>query len=87
MKEYWKNLWNAIRGRNPYRAELDEVKAKYEKTAKDVSHLSVIYQKCIEQWNEAEVKASQVLTMADGLKQQLAERDQEIKRLRKQIKK
>ena len=87
MKAYWKNLWNALRGRNPYRTELDEVKAKYEKTEADVTQLSMMYQKCVEHWNAADKMVGQLNALTDDLKKQLDDRDQEIKRLRKQIKK
>lgn len=86
MKTYCKNLWNALWGRNPYRAELDEVKAKYEKTEADVTQLSVMYQKCIEHWNAADKTVEQLNALTDDLKRQLADRDKTIRQLQKQNK-
>ena len=39
MKRYLKNLWLALTGTDPYQAELDEMKDKYEKTAMNVDTL------------------------------------------------
>ena len=87
MKEYFKNLWRAICGSNPFRKELDELKSKYEKTAADVSNLSVMCSTAIEKYNKAELLVIQFKTIADDMHSQLVEKDKIIERLNKQLKK
>lgn len=40
MKQYFKNLWTALRGGNPYQMELERVKEEYKKTAERVNGLN-----------------------------------------------
>lgn len=61
MKRYFRNLWLALTGSNPFRSELDEIRDKYEKTAAKVEQLSELYYNSLERWEKAEARTESVV--------------------------
>ena len=82
MQQYISNLWMALTGNNPYKAELDE---KYEKAAENVAGLNDLYYKSIEAFDNVEKHADvleQQLKQVNGEKQSL---QQLVENLRERI--
>jgi len=50
---YFKNLWLALTGNNPYQMELDRVKEEYEKTAGNFGSLNELYYSSLERLDES----------------------------------
>ena len=54
MKRYFKNLWLALMGVNPFQQELDEKCSQYERTADNLSALQQQYYTALDNWDKAE---------------------------------
>ncbi len=99
MKQYVKNLWVALLGRNPYEMELSELQRKYEKATENVSGLQELYCNCVETYDafrkkvaelEGAVKQSKVREeslqqLVENLRLRLADKEHEIALFRKHL--
>lgn len=54
MKRYIKNLWLALTGRNPFRAELEELKREIGETALKVKSLQDVCQRLFGNWENSQ---------------------------------
>lgn len=93
MKRYLKNLWGAICGSDPFRAELKDAKEKMKKSADNLSAMQNQLYSALEKWDqalwalekaEAQVKSLQQLT--ENLRRRIAEKDSLIARMEKELK-
>ena len=82
MKRYVFNLWDALRGRNPYRQELDELNRQVESAQENVQSWKAMYYKV---WDniaatEAEMKEKDkqivsLQSLVENLRERIREKD------------
>lgn len=75
MKRYFKNLFIALCGNNPYQMELDRVREEYEKTTEKVYHLEEMYWKFQEQKAEIDKQVAGYQTLVENLRQRLKDKE------------
>lgn len=82
MKRYFKNLFIALCGNNPYQMELDRVREEYEKTTEKVAQLEDMYWKFKEQKAEIDKQVTGYQTLVENLRQRLKEKDEQLSQLK-----
>lgn len=82
MKRYFKNLFIALCGNNPYQMELDRVREEYEKTTEKVAQLEDMYWKFKEQKAEIDKQVTGYQTLVENLRQRLKEKDEQLAQLK-----
>lgn len=82
MKRYFKNLFIALFGNNPYQMELDRVREEYEKTTEKVAQLEDMYWKFKEQKAEIDKQVTGYQTLVENLRQRLKEKDEQLAQLK-----
>lgn len=56
LRSYFRNLFDALMGRNPYQMEIKRLKESIETTDKAVRKLKDLYYNCQERWGEVQRK-------------------------------
>ena len=82
MKRYFKNLFIALCGNNPYQMELDRVREEYEKTAEKVAQLEDLYWISKETKVDIDKRMASYQTLVENLRQRLKEKDEQIAQLK-----
>lgn len=82
MKRYFKNLFIALCGNNPYQMELDRVREEYEKTAEKVAQLEDLYWTFKELKVDVDKQMASYQTLVENLRQRLKEKDEQIAQLK-----
>lgn len=54
VKRYLHNLWDALRGREPYRKERDAMEQRLNDMSDNVEKLQGLYNSALEQWQQAQ---------------------------------
>lgn len=94
MKQYFKNLWLALMGRNPFRIELDESREQLKEATENMKSLQDQLNFALKKWNQEakmleqslqQVKSLQVLT--ENLRERIAGKDKLIAELEKELNK
>ncbi len=87
MKRYFKNLWLAITGRNPFREELDEVKAMCKETGEKLQSLHELYYEVVDKWQKAVSiaetaykKTQDYEKLIENLRERISEKDTLLER-------
>lgn len=94
MKQYFRNLWTALTGRNPYQLELDRVKEEFENAHAELLQVS----EKISALGTAHAQMSKIIVedakMNDSLKQlvenlreRIGEKDELIRQMREDYRK
>ena len=78
MKQYFKNLVLAIRGRNPFAEEVADLKEKLEKAGENESALQDQLYAALEKWNEAQQLLFESGRMVGERDKWLAEKDRQM---------
>lgn len=78
MKRYFKNLWLALMGVNPFQQELDEKCSQYERTADNLSALQQQYYTALDNWDKAEKNACGQQQLVENLRVRIKEKDAEL---------
>ncbi len=81
LRRYLRNLFRALLGRNPFRAELAELREQYEKVAENVATLTDLYYKSQELLDEARGQAANEQRLVENLRRRIEEKDEEIQRM------
>lgn len=82
MKQYFKTLWTALTGCNPYAVELEQVRREYEATANDVTIAKELYMTCAERIVEYKKQTAALQNLTETLRQHLAEKDELMERMK-----
>lgn len=78
MKQYFKNLVLAIRGRNPFAEEVADLKEKLEKAAENVSSLRDQLYAALEKWEAAKKSAASQQQLVENLRERIRDKDAEL---------
>lgn len=85
IEDYFKNLWFALTGNNPYQVELDQVREEYGRTADRVNQLEDFYYKALEKWDESNGHIKDYQALVENLRERVAEKDATISQLREEF--
>lgn len=83
MEEYFRNLWMALRGKNPLRAELEDAKMEYEATVKQVENLEETYKQLVSAMGDCDKKITDYQVLVENLRQRIEEKDQILAQTKK----
>lgn len=86
MKYYWKNLINALIGKNLYSEELKQLNKQYQKTTEDVNRLNELYYDSLLAWQKADKQVKSFQTLTENLRQRIIDKDVVIAELQKELK-
>ena len=75
MKQYFKNLVLAIRGRNPFAEEVADLKEKLEKAGENVRGLNGMCYSTLEKWEAAEKRAVSQQQLVESLSERIRDKD------------
>lgn len=78
MKQYFKNLVMAIRGRNPFAEEVADLREKLEKAAENVSSLRDQLYAALEKWEAAKKSAASQQQLVENLRERIKDKDAEL---------
>lgn len=78
---YWRNIGLAVRGRNPFAAELEQVKKAYEQLAARVKLLDGLNQDAHKEVEVLAVSVSSYQRLVENLRERIAVRENSIKSL------
>ena len=81
MQQYISNLWMALTGNNPYQAELDDLREKYEKTAENVGTLRDQYLCALEKYDEISKHVNVLIGRNTELAEQSRAKEQSLQTL------
>ena len=88
MKQYLKNLFMALAGRNPFREELEDAKEQLQKAAEVKSATQELLFSALEKWNatmrnleESDKRAASLQMLTENLRKRIREKDELIKKL------
>lgn len=87
MKRYFKNLWYALIGIDPFKEELKRLRDQYEKAANNVRRLQVLYDKSLEEFEKTETAVEDYQNIMEGLRERIAEKDKMLSEFREMMKK
>lgn len=83
MKQYFRNLFIAICGNNPYQMELDKLREELDKAGENVKMLQGLYYKELEKAAEAEKLLASYQTLVENQRERIKEKDEMLKEIRK----
>lgn len=83
IRRYFKNLFTALVGNNPYQMEQDRLREEYEKTVDKVRQLDELYWVFKEKQAEADKQMASYQVLVENLRQRLAEKDELIDQIKK----
>lgn len=78
MKQYFKNLVLAIRGRNPFAEEVADLKEKLEKAGENVSALNDQLYAALEKWEAAKKSAASQQQLVENLRERIRDKEAEL---------
>ena len=81
MKRYFKNLWHALIGRNPFQLELERVREDFKKTEAKVRDLNALYYEVRSKIQNSEHQINDYQVLVENLRRRLADKDDIIKAL------
>lgn len=81
MKRYFKNLWHAFIGKNPFHDELTRVKEEFDVLKSKVSDLSNLYYEASSKIQVSEQQIRDYQQLVENLRRRLADKDDVIKAL------
>lgn len=84
MKHYWKILFMALMGKNPFRKELEQVTQNYEKTARRIDSLDESLYHLEKRLYDSSEREKNCQALIENLRKRLSEKDQTIEDLRKE---
>lgn len=84
MKHYFKNLTNALLGRNPYSNELTEVRERYDQAAENLRALQDMYYNALEKWTAADSQVKSLQKLTENLRERIGEKDALIERIKEE---
>ena len=78
MKRYFKNLWMALTGCDPFRDELEEKNSRLEKAAENVQSLQDQLYAALNKWNESAKMAEESSKAFEEVSEKLASERQMV---------
>ncbi len=87
MKRYFKNLWLALTGANPYSDELQDAKEKLDKAADNVSALQNQLYAALEKWEQYAKKTDDYEVLIENLRERIKEKDTLMERMKEDYQK
>lgn len=87
MKRYFRNLFMALLGSDPFRRELDEVTGKYRKTAERVCQLNEAYYRVLDRLAEIDKTEAGYQALIENLRRRIAEKDLLLERTKQDYQK
>ncbi len=87
LQHYFRNLFRALLGRNPFRDELNELREHYEAVAERVQALTELYYTSAEALGRMEREKADNQLLIENLRKRVDEKDKEIKRMKDALKK
>ena len=84
MRPYCKNLLRALLGQNPFQAELDELRERYDKTAERVAELNEFYFKSIEKFDKTNRQVRDYQRLIEQLRTRVFECEEQLSEYRKE---
>ena len=84
FKRYFKNLWLALLGRNPYQMERVEARGHLEKAAEDLKAALDVCEKTLDQWGESQKQLMQMQQLVETLRGHLREKDDQLEQLHRE---
>lgn len=78
MKRYFKNLWMALTGCDPFRDELEEKNSRLEKAAENVQSLQDQLYAALNKWNESAKMAEESSKAFEEVSEKLASERQRV---------
>lgn len=85
MKRYFKNLWLALTGANPYSDELQDAKDKLNKAADNVQALHEQLYAAMDNWNNSAVNAEELKKKLEAEKRTVHDFEVLVENLRERI--
>lgn len=82
IKRYFKTLLTAFLGMDPYRQELEQVRSKYEETARDVRALHDLYYICRGREEQASQQIVGLQKLVELLRDRIKEKDELIEQMK-----
>lgn len=80
-KSYFKTLLSALLGHNPYRLELEQVKAELEKVSEQVGILRSLYDQCKENEEKFGKEKSSYQKLVEQLRERCNEKEEQIEQM------
>ena len=94
MKQYFKNLWLALTGRNPFQEELDEAKGQMKKAAENLSAMQDQMYSALEKWDgeakllaQSQKQVASLQQLTENLRERIADKDKMIAQLEEELNK
>lgn len=81
VRQYFKTLFLALIGKNPYRLELECIRAEHEKTKKDVEDLHHLYNICKENDDRKNEQITSLQNLVEVLRERIREKDSQIEQM------
>lgn len=81
MKYYIKNLLAALRGKNPYQAERDDLADKLKKAGENISGLQDLYYNVVEKWETGKKQVESLQQLVENLRERIADKNAIIAKL------
>lgn len=85
MKRYFKNLWLALIGRNPYQLELERIREDFSQTKAKVRDLNELYYELRSKMLTSENQINDYQVLIENLRRRLVDKDDVIKALQSAI--
>lgn len=83
MKRYFKNLWMALTGSDPFRDELEEKNSQLENAAENVQSLQDQLYAALNKWNESAKMAHDYEVLIENFRERINEKDTLMERMKK----
>ena len=84
-RRYFRNLWRAVTGTDPFRAELDELRRKYDLTACKVASMTGLYFGALERRGRLEQQITGFQSLVENLRGRIVEKDRMIRLLQEEL--
>lgn len=84
MRNYFRNLFTALAGNNPYQMELDRVREEYEKTAERVEQLDELYYTIKGNLAQSDARLADYQQLVENLRRRIVDKDDLIGRMREE---
>lgn len=75
VKSYFRGLWLALTGKNPYRMELELLHSNYTKLETLVAKLNKDYYLCQEKMNKDAARIASLQNLVESLRQRIKDKD------------
>lgn len=87
MKRYFKNLWMALTGCDPFRDELEEKNSQLENAADNLSAMQNQLYAALEKWEQSAKRIDDYEALIENLRERIKEKDTLMERMKEDYQK